>query len=533
MTALAIAMLLTGAGGLAGAQGGGASTPPPAPMPPPPIVMVPAPSPRPWDPSLPRRARENFNSYFSVDDYPAAARRARIEGRVGYSLVVGPDGRVSHCTVTASSGSRELDAATCRILRSRPRYTPARNAAGEPVSGPDSGVITWRLPAEGRTGGSLAAPVPAPPPASRAAPPQRARANLNSYFSVDDYPASALRARHQGTTGFALTIGEDGRVSDCRVTVSSGSAPLDEATCRILRSRARYLPARTADGLPTTGRDSGRVTYRLPDDDGTERAGLAMSYVPARPLTPDADLVRAADVPPGAAPPTAEEGISALRVAVGLQGQVIGCDIETSSGSPALDAAACRLFSARARFEPGRNQAGAAVCDITWTDVAWSEAFAGRRPPRPGRRAPAARPPRPLREQLNARLCPGWPVPVVPPPAPVIANYPAPPAPPPPPRVTPPLRARANLNSYFSVDDYPAAALRANAQGSTGVSIVISPGGRVADCVVTSSSGSAALDEATCRILTSRARYTPARDADGNPASGRDSGRIIWRLPAE
>lgn len=98
----------------------------------------------------------------------------------------------------------------------------------------------------------------------RIIPPQRARANLNSYMSMDDYPAEALRANEQGTTGFNLTIGPDGRVADCRVTSSSGSAALDQATCRILRSRARYTPARDGAGNPTSGTDSGRMTWRLP-----------------------------------------------------------------------------------------------------------------------------------------------------------------------------------------------------------------------------------------------------------------------------
>lgn len=119
------------------------------------------------------------------------------------------------------------------------------------------------------------------------------------------------------------------------------------------------------------------------------------------------------------------------------------------------------------------------------------------------------------------------------PPAPVITPPAPAPSPPPPPRIVPPQRARANLNSYFSADDYPAAALRSNDQGTTGFSLTIGPNGRVEACSVTSSSGSSALDQATCRILRSRARYTPARDQSGNPTSGRDSGRVTWRLPSE
>jgi protein TonB len=164
-------------------------------------------------------------------------------------------------------------------------------------------------------------------------------------------------------------------------------------------------------------------------------------------------------------------------------------------------------------------------------------------PPPPPEEPPPPPPDQPSAPPMTAVQSPlplPSPVPVpITPPAPYvppvpIAAPPAPrPAPPPPPRVVPPQRARANLNSYFSQDDYPAGALRNNEQGTTGFALTIGPSGRVEACNVTSSSGSSALDQATCRILRSRARYTPARDENGNPTTGRDSGRVTWRLPAE
>lgn len=246
--------------------------------------------------------------------------------------------------------------------------------------------------------------VPAPPP--RPLPPQRARANLNSYFSMDDYPAAAIRAYHEGTTAFRLLIGPDGRVAECAVTGSSGSAPLDEATCRILRSRARYTPARNAEGSPVNGADSGRVTWRLPGS--YDRAGLAMAYRPTRLLNAEATHPTLADLPPAVTPPPDPNRRSGLRLVVGQQGRVVACDIQMTSGSPALDAAACQLYFARARYEPGRNQGGFAVCDVTWDLVEWAPLLAGRTGPPPRTRAPRVRATRPLLEQLNGRLCPGW-----------------------------------------------------------------------------------------------------------------------------
>jgi TonB family protein len=110
-----------------------------------------------------------------------------------------------------------------------------------------------------------------------------------------------------------------------------------------------------------------------------------------------------------------------------------------------------------------------------------------------------------------------------------------PPAPPPPPSPRrgreQPARAHANLVSLFSSDDYPAAAVRAGEQGAVGFRLEIDKAGRVAGCAITSSSGSAALDSTTCRLLAARARFTPARDRKGRAATDSVNGRIIWRIP--
>ena len=110
---------------------------------------------------------------------------------------------------------------------------------------------------------------------------------------------------------------------------------------------------------------------------------------------------------------------------------------------------------------------------------------------------------------------------------------PAPPAPPPPPRVSQAAKARGNLVALFSNDDYPQAAIRNEEQGTTAVRLSIGGDGRVTDCSVTASSGSTTLDNATCSILRRRARFTPAKDQNGNPTSDSYSQRIRWVLPAD
>jgi TonB family protein len=87
------------------------------------------------------------------------------------------------------------------------------------------------------------------------------------------------------------------------------------------------------------------------------------------------------------------------------------------------------------------------------------------------------------------------------------------------------------LVSLFSTDDYPSSAVRAGEEGTTGVRLMIGTDGRVGGCDVISSSGSAALDAATCNILRRRARFRPALDAEGRPTIDYYTQRVRWVLP--
>lgn len=124
------------------------ATIPPLPPAPPPPIQVPAPPPPPPAPVRrePARARSNLASYFSDADYPAAAQRNEEQGTTSVSLTIGTDGRVTGCTVTGSSGSATLDAATCNILRRRARFTPATDSTGAPIADTTSTRIRWVLP---------------------------------------------------------------------------------------------------------------------------------------------------------------------------------------------------------------------------------------------------------------------------------------------------------------------------------------------------------------------------------------------------
>ncbi len=80
-------------------------------------------------------------------------------------------------------------------------------------------------------------------------PPVPARL-LKGRISPKDYPQSAADAYVEGSVGANVYIGKDGRVTRCVVKISSGNQALDDTTCRLIKQRFRYRPARGTDGQP-------------------------------------------------------------------------------------------------------------------------------------------------------------------------------------------------------------------------------------------------------------------------------------------
>jgi protein TonB len=113
-----------------------------------------------------------------------------------------------------------------------------------------------------------APPPPPPPPPRGGYPATRATpvVPLHTLFSADDYPAAALRAEEEGLAAFKMTIDKEGRMTGCEITSSSGSASLDSTTCRLIRARARFRPARNARGKKMADVVYGRILWRFPDE---------------------------------------------------------------------------------------------------------------------------------------------------------------------------------------------------------------------------------------------------------------------------
>lgn len=88
-----------------------------------------------------------------------------------------------------------------------------------------------------------------------------------------------------------------------------------------------------------------------------------------------------------------------------------------------------------------------------------------------------------------------------------------------------------NPGDWVTSEDYPATALREGQEGVTAFLLNIDKNGVPVKCTISSSSGAATLDQATCDLLIARARFTPARDTNGKPLVGSYSNKINWRIP--
>ena len=95
-------------------------------------------------------------SWVSALDYPPRALRENVEGTTGFRLTVSPDGRVRKCEVTVSSGSNDLDEATCALATERARFQPFDGASGSPRT--FTTRVQWEIPK-----GSESPPAPSVP----------------------------------------------------------------------------------------------------------------------------------------------------------------------------------------------------------------------------------------------------------------------------------------------------------------------------------------------------------------------------------
>ncbi|WP_233503605.1 energy transducer TonB [Sphingomonas psychrotolerans] len=151
-------------------------------------------------------------------------------------------------------------------------------------------------------------------------------------ISYDDYPVEAIRRGEAGVVSVLLKVSDEGKVTQCEVTESSLSKPLDEQTCNLLTRRARFAPATDASGRKVAGQ------YRLSTPWGLEKEHQPRTAVEA--------VLQVAELPSGYDRPVK------VQLVYYAAGAPRDCAVMTSSGSALADRTAChyatRTFSAEA-----------------------------------------------------------------------------------------------------------------------------------------------------------------------------------------
>ena len=83
------------------------------------------------------------------------------------------------------------------------------------------------------------------------------------WFSDDDYPAAMIRGGYQGIVNFRLLVDETGKVTSCKIQVSTRPKEFDDVVCRAVTKRAKFHPALDSQGKPILSYWRQTVSFRL------------------------------------------------------------------------------------------------------------------------------------------------------------------------------------------------------------------------------------------------------------------------------
>lgn len=84
---------------------------------------------------------------------------------------------------------------------------------------------------------------------------------------------------------------------------------------------------------------------------------------------------------------------------------------------------------------------------------------------------------------------------------------------------------------WVTANDYPSRGLRMGLTGRVVIEMPVNRYGFATRCRIATSSGHPILDNATCRYMERRARFFPARDAQGNAVPGTYTRAVVWQIP--
>lgn len=93
------------------------------------------------------------------------------------------------------------------------------------------------------------------------------------------------------------------------------------------------------------------------------------------------------------------------------------------------------------------------------------------------------------------------------------------------------VKPRNDPGAWVTTNDYRSSWINREMVGTAGFKVQVGTNGRAESCLITKSSGYGALDQATCDLISKRARFEPAKNSKGEKVSGTYASSVRWQLP--
>jgi protein TonB len=218
-------------------------------------------------PAVPLGGTERYAQFLADHQrYPASAMQKGIQGTVKVSFIVEKTGTVNEVKVETPV-SPELDAEAVRLIKSAPKWTPAKHLRNQvvrqrivvPVSfvmspGSEAVVTTAAKERPITTSAADIAASANPNRPALVAPdrPTQPVGGTQAFFDWIEknqkYPLLARQRKIQGKVIVEFMVQTDGSLTDARVVKKLGSG-LDDEALRLIRSAPKWEPA-TFQGKP-------------------------------------------------------------------------------------------------------------------------------------------------------------------------------------------------------------------------------------------------------------------------------------------
>ncbi|GAB3289627.1 hypothetical protein GCM10027511_01550 [Hymenobacter humi] len=218
-------------------------------------------------PAVPLGGTERYAQFLADHQrYPATAMQKGIQGTVKVSFIVEKTGTVNEVKVETPL-SPELDAEAIRLIKSAPKWTPAKHLRSQvvrqrivvPVSfvmspGSEAVVTTGAKERPITTSAADIAASANPYRPAVVAPDRPAQpvGGTQAFFDWIEknqkYPLQARQRKIQGKVMMEFMVQTDGSLTDARVIKKLGSG-LDDEALRLIKSAPKWEPA-TFQGKP-------------------------------------------------------------------------------------------------------------------------------------------------------------------------------------------------------------------------------------------------------------------------------------------